>query len=78
MSWVLKRCSDTFSQDLRASVRKCFALSPILLSTGTACSDLDDASYDASFRSPHIGLTEACSVSQSQLDNEQNEDDPLV
>ena len=50
MSWVLQRCSDTLSQDLRALVGKCFALSPILLSTGSAPSDMDDASDDASFR----------------------------
>ena len=30
-------------------VGKCFALSPILLSTGSAYSDMDDASFDASF-----------------------------
>jgi hypothetical protein len=48
--WVSQRHSDTLSQDLRALVGKCFALSPILLSTGSAHSDMDDASYDASFR----------------------------
>ena len=37
-------------QDLRALVGKCFALSPTLLSTGSAHSDVDGASYDASFR----------------------------
>ena len=49
--WVSQRLSDTLSQDLRALVGKCFALLPILLSTGTVRSDVDDASYDASFRS---------------------------
>ena len=48
--WVLQRRLDTLSQDLRASVGKCFALSPVLLNTGTARSDMNDASYDAFFR----------------------------
>ena len=47
--WVSQRHSDTLSQDLRALVGKCFALSPTLLSTGSAHSNVDDASYDASF-----------------------------
>ena len=47
--WVLQCHSDTPSQDLRSLVGKCFALSPILLSTGSAYSDMDDASFDASF-----------------------------
>ena len=47
--WVSQRNSDTLSQDLRSFVGKFFALSPILLSTGSAHSDMDDASYDASF-----------------------------
>ena len=50
MSWVLQRCSDTLSQDLRALVGKCFALSPILLSTASAPSNMNDASDDAFFR----------------------------
>jgi hypothetical protein len=34
--WVSHRRSDTPSQDLRALVGKCFAISPIMLSTGSA------------------------------------------
>ena len=68
--WVLQRHLDTLSQDLRVLVGKCFALSPILLSPGSAHSGMDDASYNASFRLLcaslyFICLTEACSVSQS-------------
>ena len=47
--WVSQRHSDTLSQDMRALVGKCPALSPTLLSTGSAHSNMDDASYDASF-----------------------------
>ena len=54
----------------KGMVRKCFALSPTLLNTGSAYSDMDDASYDASLRflcARYIFtyLTEACSVCQS-------------
>ena len=50
MSGYCSIVSDTPSQDLRALVGKCFALSPMLLSTGSAHSDMDGASYDASSR----------------------------
>jgi hypothetical protein len=50
ISRVIRTSPINRTRNLRALVGKCFALSPILLSTGTARSGMDEASYDAPSR----------------------------